>query len=375
MSTKITPFKIAVPDTKLADLKQRVANTLLANEIAGAGWSYGPSGEFVTRMLERLKNGFDWRAQEAAINVYPQFTTEIDGQTIHFLQVKSKAANAVPLLLLHGWPGSFVEFLDAIAPLSAAGYDLVIPSLPGFGFSGPTREAGWNDGRIARALLELMSRLGYERFGVQGGDAGAVIAPAIGRAAPERVIGVHVNAATMGFIPMGPIEPADIATFTDAEKTRLQRLQQFMAERFGFNALQSSRPQTIAYGITDSPAGLIAWLGDMFAGFGDSPNAIAEDKFLTNVLVYWFTGTAASSIRLYYENAHDPEAWSPKPNSGVPTGVAVAARDEVAIRRFSEDGNTIVRWTELTSGGHFAAMEVPEVWAAEVGAFFASLKR
>jgi pimeloyl-ACP methyl ester carboxylesterase len=372
--TDITPFKIAIPEAKLADLKQRVANTILASEAPGAGWSAGPTGAFVTRMLDRLKGGFDWRAQEAAINRHPQFTTEIDGQTIHFLHVKAGVANAMPLLLLHGWPGSFVEFLDGIAPLTAAGFDLVIPSLPGFGFSGPTREAGWNDGRISSALLELMSRLGYRRFGVQGGDAGAVIAPTIARAAPDRVIGVHVNAATMGFIPMGPIEPSEIASFSDAEKTRLQRLQQFMAERFGFNALQSSRPQTVAYGITDSPAGLIAWLGDMFAGFGDSPDAVDRDKFLTNLLVYWFTGTAASSIRLYFENAHDPEAWSLKPNSGVPTGVAVFARDEVAIRRFGEAGNTIVRWTELTSGGHFAAMEVPEVWAEEVSAFFAGLK-
>lgn len=371
--TEITPFTIAIPDAALTDLQQRLANTKFANEVPGADWSYGPTSGFVAGMVERLQHGYDWRAQEAAINRHPQFTTEIDGQTIHFLHVKASTPAATPLLLLHGWPGSFVEFLDVIAPLTAAGFDLVIPSLPGFGFSGPTREAGWNDGRIVGALLELMSRLGYERFGVQGGDAGAVIAPAIARAAPERVIGVHVNAATMGFIPMGPIEPSEIATFSDAEKTRLQRLQQFMAERFGFNALQSSRPQTIAYGITDSPAGLIAWLGDMFAGFGDSPQAIAQDKFLTNVLVYWFTGTAASSIRLYYENAHDPEAWSPKPNSGVPTGVAVFARDEVAIRRFGEAGNTITRWTELASGGHFAAMEVPEVWAADVKAFFSSL--
>lgn len=372
--TDITPFEIAIPGSKLADLRQRLANTNFANEIVGGGWSYGPTGEFVGRMVERLLNGFDWRKQEAAINRHPQFMTEIDGQTIHFLHVKSGQPEATPLLLLHGWPGSFVEFLDAIAPLTAAGFDLVIPSLPGFGFSGPTRDAGWNDGRIANALLELMTRLDYERFGVQGGDAGAVIAPTIARAAPERVIGVHVNAATMGFIPMGPIEPSEIATFSDAEKTRLQRLQQFMAERFGFNALQSSRPQTVAYGITDSPAGLIAWLGDMFAGFGDSPDAVEQDKFLTNVLIYWFTGTAASSIRLYYENAHDPEAWSPKPNSGVPTGVAIFGRDEVAIRRYGETGNTIVHWTELDTGGHFAAMEVPEVWAGEVAAFFSNLK-
>lgn len=373
--TDIRPFKIAISEAQLADLNQRLANTILASEAPGAGWAAGPTADFVTSAIQRLRNGYDWRAQEAAINQHPQFVTEIDGQTIHFLHVKAATPNGTPLLLLHGWPGSFVEFLDAIAPLSSAGFDLVIPSLPGFGFSGPTREAGWNDNRIAAALLELMSRLGYQRFGVQGGDAGAVIAPTIARAAPDRVIGVHVNAATMGFIPMGPIEPSEFASFTEAETTRLQRLQQFMAERFGFNALQSSRPQTVAYGISDSPAGLIAWLGDMFAGFGDSPDAVAKDKFLTNVLVYWFTGTAASSIRLYYENAHDPEAWSPKPNSGVPTGVAVFARDEVAIRRFAEEGNTIVRWTELDSGGHFAAMEVPQVWAEEVSSFFAGLKR
>ncbi|PWK63685.1 epoxide hydrolase family protein [Aminobacter sp. AP02] len=373
--TDITPFKIAIPETELADLQARLASTRLANEVMGAGWSYGMASGFVTRAIERLQNGFDWRTQEKRINSHPQFVTEIDGQKIHFLHVKSQAADAVPLLLLHGWPSSFVDFLDAIGPLTAAGHDLVIPSLPGFGFSGPTREAGWNDGRIASAMLELMTRLGYHRFGVQGGDAGAIIAPAIGRAAPERVIGVHVNAATMGFIPLGPIEPDEIATFSDAEKSRLHRLQQFMAERFGFNALQSSRPQTLAYGISDSPAGLIAWLGDMFAGFGDSPEAVELDRFLTNVAVYWFTGTAASSIRLYYENAHDPEAWSPKPNSGVPTGVAVFARDEVAIRRYGEEGNTIVRWTELSSGGHFAAMEVPELWAEEVTAFFAGLRR
>jgi pimeloyl-ACP methyl ester carboxylesterase len=373
--TDISPFKIAIPEAQLADLNQRLANTILASEAPGAGWTAGPTAGFVVGMIDRLRNGYDWRAQEAAINQHPQFITEIDGQTIHFLHVKSGASNATALLLLHGWPGSFVEFLDAIVPLTGAGFDLVIPSLPGFGFSRPTREAGWNDNRIAAALIELMSRLGYQRFGVQGGDAGAVIAPTIARSAPDRIIGVHVNAATMGFIPMGPIEPADFASFTEAETIRLHRLQQFMAERFGFNALQSSRPQTVAYGISDSPAGLIAWLGDMFAGFGDSPDAVAKDKFLTNVLIYWFTGTAASSIRLYYENAHDPEAWSPKPNSGVPTGVAVFARDEVAIRRFAEEGNTITRWTELDSGGHFAAMEVPQLWAAEVSSFFASLQR
>jgi pimeloyl-ACP methyl ester carboxylesterase len=371
--TEVIPFRISVPEAQLADLNQRLANTVFAHELPAADWRSGPTREFVAGMVDRLLHGYDWRTQEAAINAIPQFTTVIDGQPVHFLHVATKKETSIPLLLLHGWPGSFVEFLDVAMPLAAAGFSVVIPSLPGFGFSGPMREPGWNDGRIATAMLELMTRLGFGRFGVQGGDAGAVIAPAIARAAPERVIGVHVNAATIGFIPMGPIEPNDIGTFSDAEKTRLQRLQQFMAERFGFNALQSSRPQALAYAISDSPAGLIAWFADMFAGFGDKPDAISKDKFLTNMLVYWFTNTAASSIRLYYENAHDPQAWTPKPNSGVPTGVAVFARDEVAIRRFAERGNRIVRWTELSMGGHFAAMEVPEVWAAEVVAFFSAL--
>ena len=172
-------------------------------------------------------------------------------------------------------------------------FDVVIPSLPGFGFSGPTHEKGWNNGRIAKALLELMGRLGYDKFGVQGGDAGAIIGPEIGRMAPERVIGVQVNAATMGFIPMGPIDPSEFATFTPAELGRVQRLQRFMAEHFGFNAIQSSRPQALAYGLSDSPAGLLAWISDLFTSFGDAPEAVDRDTFLTNFMIYWFTGTAA----------------------------------------------------------------------------------
>ena len=374
--TAIAPFSIAISEAQLADLFDRLEATILPGEIAGSDWSQGPTESWITAAMSRLRNGYDWRAQEAKLNGFPQFTTQIDGQTIHFVHVRSTPSDATPLLLLHGWPGSFVEFtgvVEALAnPENGPAFHLVIPSLPGFAFSGPTREAGWNDGRIANAMLELMSRLGYERFGVQGGDAGAVIAPEIARQAPERVIGVHVSAATMGFIPMGPIEPDEIATFTEAEKLRLQRLQRFMAEYFGFNAIQSSRPQALAYALTDSPVGLLAWMSEMFTGFGEAPESVDQDAFLTNFLIYWFTGTAGSSIRLYYENAHDPEAWAPKANSGVPTAVAVFATD-VAIRRFGEEGNTIVRWTEFEKGGHFAALEVPDVFAEDIRAFFSDL--
>jgi len=378
----ITPFKIHVSDAQLADLMDRLARTIVPSEVEAKSWSYGPTNAYVEGAVGRLLGGYDWRAEEAAINRHPQFTTEIDGQTIHFIHVKSAEKNATPLLLIHGWPGSIVEFLGVIGPLTdpvAHGgkaedaFDVVIPSLPGFGFSGPTREAGWNNGRIGRAFIELMTRLGYQRFGVQGGDAGAIIGPEIGRLAPEKVIGVHVNAATMGFIPMGPISPEDIASFNDREKTRVQRLQRFMAEHFGFNAIQSTRPQALAYGISDSPAGLLAWISELFASFGDRPDAVPLDVFLTNFMIYWFTGTAASSMRLYYENAHDPAAWAPKANSGVPTAVAVFGFDEVPIRRYGEPSNTIARWTEFDVGGHYAVLEVPEVWTGDVRAFFGGL--
>lgn len=377
----ITPFKIDVSAAQLQDLKDRLARTVMPSEVDGS-WAAGPTNAYVRGAVDRLLDGFDWRKAEAEINQLPQFSTEIDGQNVHFIHVKSAEKNATPLLLIHGWPGSIVEFLDVIGPLTnpvAHGgkaedaFDVVVPSLPGFGFSGPTREAGWNNVRIGKAFIELMSRLGYQRFGVQGGDAGAIIGPEIGRLAPERVIGVHLNAATMGFIPFGPVSPEEIATFTDSEKVRLQRVQRFMAEHFGFNVMQSSRPQTLAYGISDSPAGLLAWISELFTSFGDRVDAVPMDRFLTNFMIYWFTGTAASSIRLYYENAHDPEAWSPKANSGVPTGVAVFGFDEVPIRRYGETSNTIVRWNEFDVGGHYAVLEVPDVWVGDVRGFFSQI--
>ena len=378
----IIPFKIDVSAAQLQDLQDRLARTVMPSEVDGS-WAAGPTNAYVRGAVDRLLNGFDWRKAEAEINRLPQFITEIDGQNVHFIHVKSAEKNATPLLMIHGWPGSIVEFLDVIGPLTdpvAHGgkaenaFDVVVPSLPGFGFSGPTREAGWNNVRIGEAFIELMARLGYQRFGVQGGDAGAIIGPEIGRLAPERVIGVHLNAATMGFIPFGPVSPEEIATFTDSEKVRLQRVQRFMAEHFGFNVMQSSRPQTLAYGISDSPAGLLAWISELFTSFGDRVDAVPMDRFLTNFMIYWFTGTAASSIRLYYENAHDPEAWSPKANSGVPTGVAVFGFDEVPIRRYGETSNTIVRWNEFDVGGHYAVLEVPDVWVGDVRGFFGDIR-
>jgi pimeloyl-ACP methyl ester carboxylesterase len=379
----IKPFTINVAQAQINDLHERLQHTIMPSEIKDAGWSYGPTKEYVSDMVQHLLTAYDWRKHEAAINKYPQFTTTIDGQNIHFLHIESKEPSATPLMLIHGWPGSFVEFLEVIEPLTNPtkfggkaedAFHVVIPSIPGFGFSGPTHESGWNTDRIAAAFITLMSELGYKQFGVQGGDAGAMIAPAMGRLAPKQVIGVHVNAATMGFIPMGPIDPKEIETFTDAEKVRLERMQKFMAERFGFNAIQSTRPQALGFAISDSPAGLLAWISELFTEYGDKVHMIPKEALLTNFMVYWFTNTAASSIRFYYEGAHDPNAWTPKENSGVPTGVAIFQEGDIAIRRFGEQGNTIVRWTEYEKGSHFAAMEVPKVLVADVQAFFHDIR-
>jgi epoxide hydrolase len=373
--SEINPFKISVPRAQIDDLHKRVKNTNWPSTIHGQNYG-GPALDDMQRLAEKLAT-FDWRKREAELNELPQFTTEIDGQNIHFIHVKSNEANAMPLMLIHGWPGSFIEFLDHIEPLTDPvknggkaedAFDVVIPSLPGFAFSGQTKESGWNNVRIGKAFIELMGRLGYARFAVQGGDAGAIIGPEMGRLAPEKVIGLHLNAATIGFMPMGPVDEADIVKFTPAEKKRLETMQEFLQVKFGFNLLQSNQPQLVAYALSDSPVGLMAWMMQLM-----DPEEVGE-RFITNFMIYWLTGTAASSIRLYYENAHDPSAWAPKANSGVPTAVAVFQDGDIAIRKYGEDGNNIVRWTEYAHGGHYAALTVPEVWLKDVRESFRDLR-
>ena len=294
-TNQIEEFRVSIPQADLDDLANRLARTRWPSSLPGAAWDHSAPGAgwdrgvpvgYLRELAEYWRDGFDWRAQEARLNSYPQYTTRIDGQKIHFLHVKSPEPEATPLLLLHGWPGSVVEFLHVIGPLSdprshgggsAPAFDLVIPSLPGFGFSGPVTEPGWGSRRIAGALAELMARLGYERYGAQGGDFGAFVAPDLGRADPDHVIGVHVNAATMGFIPFGDIPEQDLATFSPAEKERVQRLQGFLAEGNGYFQIQSTRPQTLSYALTDSPAGQLAWIVEKFKEWTNTGHALPED--------------------------------------------------------------------------------------------------
>jgi len=380
----IQPFTIDIPQADLDDLRDRLTRSRWPEELPGVGWSRGVPLGYLKDLAEYWRTSYDWRAHEAQLNQFPQFTTEIDGANIHFLHVRSPERDALPLIMTHGWPGSIVEFLDVIGPLSdprshggnpADAFDLVIPSLPGFGLSGPTREIGWTEQRIAATFAELMRRLGYDRYGAQGGDVGAVVSPDLGRVDPEHVVGIHVNAASIGFMPFPPLDDAELAQLTDAEKARVERIVQFLAEGFGYAQIQSTRPQTLAYGLTDSPVGQLAWIVEKFQewtyGTLRSEDIIDRDRLLTNIMLYWLTGTAGSSARLYYESKHSG-SWGQQ-RGNTPTGVAVFAED-IAIRRYAEHANNIVHWSEFNRGGHFAALEAPDLLVGDIRTFFAKLR-
>jgi len=383
MTDDIRPFRIDVPAADLADLRDRLTNTRWPAQLPGTGWDRGVPVGYLKDLTRYWAGGYDWREQEAVLGGYPQFTTTIDGQAIHFLHVRSPEPDAFPLVVTHGWPGSIVEFLDVIGPLTdprahggdpADAFHLVIPSIPGFGFSGPTSEPGWDSRRIAGAFAELMRRVGYSRYGAQGGDFGALIAPDLGRVDPDHVAGVHVNAATAGFIPFGPMDDADLAQLTDVEKERLDRMNNYLTDRNGYFQIQATRPQTLAYGLTDSPVGQLAWIVEKFREWthgGEVPeDVIDRDRILTNVMLYWLTGTAGSAANLYYEQMHSG-TW-PAPST-VPTGVLVTAED-ISIRRYAEQSNNIVYWTDADRGGHFAALESPDLFTGDVRAFFRQVR-
>jgi pimeloyl-ACP methyl ester carboxylesterase len=378
----ILPFRIAIPQTAIDDLNERLGNTRWLDESPGVGWSRGVPTDYLKKLAKYWQTEYDWRANEAKLNEHPQFTTRIDRQTVHFLHVRSPETDATPLMLIHGWPGSVVEFLDLIGPLSdprahggdpADAFHLVSPSIPGFGFSRPLSAPGWTYHHIAEAFTELMSRLGYQRYGVQGGDAGAFIAPDMGRIDPTHIVGVHVNSLVQ--IPAMLQIVVGLVVMSKAERVRLARFKNWFAEMRGYFLIQATRPKTLAYGLSDSPVGQLAWIMEKFKEWVDPVAALPEDAInrdhlLTNASLYWFTGTAGSSANLYYEALHDSDAKKPKMRNTVPTGVAVSLTQDVTIRRWAECENNIVHWTEFDHGGHFAALEVPEVLIDDMRKFF-----
>jgi pimeloyl-ACP methyl ester carboxylesterase len=360
MSNDMTRSTVDIADTELKDLQERLARARFTDQIPGAETEYGVSVDRVRQLAEYWRDGYDWRAWEARLNAHPQFTTEIDGQRIHFLHVRSDREDAFPLILTHGWPGSVVEFLDVIEPLTAAGFHLVIPSIPGYGFSGPTTEAGWNNARIARAWAELMARLGYTRYGAAGNDAGSMISPEVGRIDPDHVAGVHVTQVFS--FPSG--DPAEFEKLTPEDHGTLETLNWFMEHKFAFNVLQSQQPQTLAHALADSPVGLLAWNSQLIDE-GD------DDFILTNVALYWFTGTAGSSIRLYFENG---KAEHPTGPTTVPLALAGSAGDFHGIRAFAERDHADIRsWNVYEGRSHYLHHTKPAELAADITAFFRGL--
>ena len=376
--TKISPYRIDIPQGALDDLRDRLGRTRWPDELPGVGWDLGVPLDYLKGLAGYWATTYDWRGQEAALNEFAQFTTVIDDQNVHFLHVRSPEPGALPLLITHGWPGSIAEFIDIIGPLvdpaahggdPADAFHVIAPSIPGFGFSGPTHETGWNTVRVARAWAELMRRLGYERYGAQGGDTGALVSPELGRIDPEHLAGIHVN--NLLTFPSGQLD-----NLSGADQGRLKLMQRWQNEMSGYASIQSTRPQTLAYALTDSPVGQLAWIVEKFKEWTDPAaglpeDAVDRDRLLTDVSIYWLTATAGSSARLYYEGA---KSWGQANEpSAVPTGVAVFPMD-ITIRSIAESQHNIVHWTEFDRGGHFAAMEAPDLLVADIREFFRPLR-
>jgi pimeloyl-ACP methyl ester carboxylesterase len=374
MNDEIHRFRIEVPQSDLDDLHDRLAEARWPGEVPGVGWTRGVPLDYLSELAEYWRTRYDWRAREAELNEYPQFTTEIDGQRIHFMHVRSDRPDAKPLLITHGFPSSVAEFLRLIEPLvdpaNGPAFHVVAPSLPGYAFSTPLSATGWSMGRTARAWIELMRRLGYERYGVHGGDIGGGVSGMVAGLDGAHVIGVHVVT--------DPLTAANVATFfpgmadrldenDPVDKVILDRMTEFTKEGSGYLAIQNSRPQTISYGLVDSPLLQLAWIAEKFEEWTALP--IDRDQLLTTVSLYWFTGSGATAAHTLYEQAHSSD-WGAPP--AVPQGFAVFGADETVRKLVPSPPDA--HWTEFERGRHFPAMEAPALLAADLQAFFGALR-
>ncbi|WP_328615846.1 epoxide hydrolase [Amycolatopsis sp. NBC_00355] len=382
MTNDIRPFRVEIPQAELDELHRRLATARYPEPVPGdePDWSRGIPPSRVRELAEHWRTGYDWRAQEAALNALPQFTTEIDGQPIHFLHVRSPEPDAVPLLLTHGYPSSVAEFLDVIGPLAdpvahggdaADAFHVVVPSLPGFGFSTPLSGPGWELARTTDAFAVLMTRLGYDRFAAQGGDIGAGVTGRLAAVYPERVLGTHVN-SDRGTIALAGEQLPMPGNLTEAEQTELDAAREAWKAGRGYLDLQSHKPETIAAGLTDSPVGQLAWIAEKFEAWTNPGGGIGRDRLLTTVSLYWFTRSGATAARFLYEAAHSGHGWLAP--SEVPAGWAVFDSSPV-VRRIMDPDEKIEHWSEFAEGGHFAAMEAGELLVADIRAFFRKLRR
>ena len=378
-----SPFTIDVPQQALDDLTGRLARTRWPDEIEGVGWEYGVSLAYLRDLVDYWRTAFDWRAQERALNSWHHYRADVDGLGIHFIHERGNGSRPFPLILTHGWPSTFVELLKLIPlltdPASHGGdptdaFDVVVPSLPGYGFSDHIIRPGpWN---VEQRWVALMAGLGYERFGAQGGDFGAGVTTALGHSFPDQVIGIHLSSDLRSPSPM----PAE-SDLSEAEKDYLARITRWKDEEGGYSHQQRTRPQTLAFGLNDSPAGLAAWMVDKFRSWsdcgGDVESRFTKDELLTNSTIYWVTQSIGSSMRRYYELGHTTTTTQPPPRVEVPTGVAVFPGEYLigrVPREWGERSYNIQHWTEMPRGGHFAAQEEPELLAEDIRAFFRALR-
>ncbi|MDQ3895343.1 MAG: epoxide hydrolase [Actinomycetota bacterium] len=393
-ATGIRPFHIDVPEDELAELRRRIGATRWPSKELVSDRSQGVQLETLQELARYWATDYDWRKAEAKLNALPQFTTEIDGVDVHFIHVRSRHENALPLIMTHGWPGSVIELLEVVGPLTdptAHGgvaedaFDLVLPSLPGYGFSGEPTEVGWDAGRTARAWAELMSRLGYTRYVAQGGDLGAIVSDVMGRQAPEGLLGIHMNllVTTLG-APTPP--PGD----TEEERAALDAINTFTTSGFGYFLEQSTRPQTIGYALQDSPVALAAWLLDhdtdsyykISQAFleGQPSGNLTRDHIVDNVTLYWLTGTGASAARWYWElgqaQAKAHAAGQAPPDVSLPVGFTTFPGEIFRAPRswVEKSYPNVIHFNEVDRGGHFAAWEEPELFSNEVRAAFRSLR-
>jgi microsomal epoxide hydrolase len=385
--SRISPFQIAIPDEAIADLNRRLENTRIPDQIDDTSWEYGTDVSYLEELIQYWRDDFDWREQETMLNQFDQYTTDVDGLEMHFIHQRSENPDAIPLMIVHGWPGSVSEFTKIIGPLTdpvahggelSDSFHVIAPSLPGFGFSGIPSEPGYSPEKIAHVLAALMEKIGYQQYAIAGGDWGAIINRYLAHNYPDRLIGLHSNMVLAG----PPADEEQRARVGEEENTARVERGAYMQNERAYQQIQGTKPQTLGYGLNDSPAGLAAWIVEKFHGWTDMPqgadgyldNHFSKDELLTNISIYWFTQTITSSTRIYYENSKNP-VQNPITYIDVPTGASIfPAEIFITPRAWAEAAYDIRHWTVMPQGGHFAALEEPQLYLNDLRDFFRLLR-